>query len=129
MRSVVLLSRRHRLYAAAADWNLPDVELYLCDSPSEALARTAMGQTSVFVFDARDYPRYRHVARKFFDLKTDADMVLVGQPDAVEEVHPEELEAAVRHVEAEAEPDEIQQVVMRLLQLQLPVLPIPAAEH
>ena len=117
MRSVVLLSRRHRLYAAAADWNLPDVKLYLFDSPSEALARTAMGRTSVFVFDARDYPRYRHVARKFFDLKTDTDMVLVAQPDAVQEVRPDEPDVAVRHVEPRAEPEEIQQVVMRLLQL------------
>jgi DNA-binding NtrC family response regulator len=117
LRSVVLLSRRHRLYAAAADWNLPDVELFLFDSPSEALARTAMGRTAVFVFDARDYPRFRHVTRKFFDLKTDADMVLVGQADAVEELRPEETVAAVRHLEPEADPEEIRQVVVRLLQL------------
>jgi len=117
LRSVVLLSRRHRLYAAAADWNLPDVELFLFDSPSEALARTAMGKTSVFVFDVRDYPRYRHVARKFFDLKTDADMVLVGEADSVEELRPEEPGVAIRHVEYDAEPAEIHQVVVRLLQL------------
>ena len=59
MRSVVLLSRRHRLYGAAADWNLPEVELFLFDSPSEALARIAVGNTAVFLFDTRDYPRYR----------------------------------------------------------------------
>ena len=117
MRSVVLLSRRHRLYAAAADWNLPDVELFLFDSPSEALARAAMGKTSVFVFDTRDYPRYRHVLRKFFSVQTDADIVLVGPEEAVAEVRPDEHEVAIRHVESDAEPDEIEQVVRRLLQL------------
>ncbi len=117
MRSVVLLSRRHRLYAAAADWNLPDVELFLFDSPSEALARAAMGKTSVFVFDTRDYPRYRHVLRKFFSVQTDADILLVGPEEAVAEARPDEHEVAIRHVESDAEPDEIEQVVRRLLQL------------
>jgi DNA-binding NtrC family response regulator len=88
MRSVVLLSRRHRLYSAAASWDLPDVELYLYDSPSEALAKISLGQTAVFLFDTRDYPRFKHVLKKFGSMKTDADPV-----------------------------DEIREVVLRLLQL------------
>jgi DNA-binding NtrC family response regulator len=78
MRMVVLLSRRHRLYAAAATWQVPQVELFLFDSPSEALAKLSLGRTAVFVFDTRDYPRYRHVVRKFLSMKVDADLLLVG---------------------------------------------------
>ena len=86
LRSVVLLSRRHRVYASAAEWNLPDVELFLFDSPSEALARISVGKTALFLFDTRDYPRYRHVLRKFLSMKTDADLVLVGHGDFLSEV-------------------------------------------
>ena len=78
MRMVVLLSRRHRLYAAAAAWQMPQVELFLFDSPSEALAKLSLGKTAVFVFDTRDYPRHRHVVRKFLSMRVDADLVLVG---------------------------------------------------
>ncbi len=67
MRMVVLLSRRHRLFAAAAGWKVPGVELFLFDSPSEALAKLSLGHTAVFVFDTRDYPRHRHVARQVPD--------------------------------------------------------------
>ena len=51
MRMVVLLSRRHRLFAAAAGWKVPGVELFLFDSPSEALAKLSLGHSAVFVFD------------------------------------------------------------------------------
>ena len=117
MRSVVLLSRRHRVYAAAADWNLPDVELFLFDSPSEALARIAVGKTALFLFDTRDYPRYRHVLRKFLSMKTDADLVAIGHEDILQDVATIDHEAAVRPLEADTDPEEIQQVVERLLRL------------
>ncbi len=117
MRSVILLSRRHRLYGAAARWDLPEVELFLFDSPSEALARMAVGRTSVFVFDTRDYPRYRHVLRKFFSMKTDADLVLIGAEEKAQALAPDAPEVAVRDLPADAEPEEIHQVVGRLLQL------------
>ena len=55
VHSIVLLSRRPRLYTAASDWDLPDVELYLYDSPSEALAKISLGKTAVFVFDSREF--------------------------------------------------------------------------
>ena len=117
MRSVVLLSRRHRLYGAAARWELPEVELFLFDSPSEALARIAVGETSAFVFDTRDYPRYRHVVRKFFSMKTDADLVLIGAEEDAAALAPEKPEAALRALPDDAEPEEIHQEVQRLLQL------------
>jgi len=117
LRSVVLLSRRHRLYGAAAEWNLPEVELFLFDSPSEALARIAVGSTAVFLFDTRDYPRYRHVLRKFFSMKTDADVALVGPEGLLEDVEGRREDAAVRHLPPDASPEEIRQVVRRLLAL------------
>ncbi|MEN8005412.1 MAG: sigma-54 dependent transcriptional regulator [Candidatus Krumholzibacteriota bacterium] len=117
MRSVVLLSRRHRVYSAAASWNLPEVELFLYDSPSEALARISLGKTSLFVFDTRDYPRFKHVVRKFLSMKTDADMVIVGQDDIMPDVAATDHQEAVRQLPADADPEEIQQVVERLLRL------------
>ncbi len=117
VRSVVLLSRRHRLYGAAARWELPEVELFLFDSPSEALAKVSVGKTSVFVFDTRDYPRYRHVVRKFFSVKTDADLVLIGAEEEADALAPGNPEVAVRGLPGDTEPEEIHQVVQRLLQL------------
>jgi len=117
MRSVVLLSRRPRLFAAAADWHLPDVELFLFDSPSEALAKISLGKTSVFLFDTRDYPRFKHVLRKFASMQTDADVVVVSQETESTESFEPETPVAVRHLPTEAAPDEIGEVVIRLLQL------------
>ena len=86
MPSIVFLSRRPRLYSAAAQWDLPEGELYLYDSPSEALAKMSLGQTAVFVFDSRDYPRFKHVIRKFLSMKSDADLVLIGQESEISEM-------------------------------------------
>lgn len=117
MRSVVLLSRRHRVYSAAASWDLPEIELFLYDSPSEALARISLGKTSLFVFDTRDYPRFKHVVRKFLSMKTDADLVIVGQDEILPDIAAADLQHAVRPLPADADPGEIQQVVERLLRL------------
>ncbi len=117
MRSVVFLSRRQRLYAAAADWMLPEVELFLFDSPSEALARIALGKTAVFLFDTRDYPRYKHVMRKFFSLKKDSDVVILGQEELDFGMENEQVSVAIRPLPVDTDPEEIRQVVHRLLQL------------
>jgi DNA-binding NtrC family response regulator len=117
LRSVVLLSRRHRIYSAAASWDLPEVELFLYDSPSEALARISLGKSSLFVFDTRDYPRFKHVVRKFLSMKTDTDLVIVGQEDFPPDLASPDHQHAVRPLPADADPEEIQQVVERLLRL------------
>ncbi len=117
MRSVVLLSRRHRIYSAAASWDLPEVELFLYDSPSEALARISLGKTSLFVFDTRDYPRFKHVVRKFMSMKTDTDLVIVGQDEFPDDLTLPDHQPSVRPLPADADPEEIQQVVERLLRL------------
>jgi DNA-binding NtrC family response regulator len=117
MRSVVLLSRNTRLYAEASKWKLPDVELFMFESPSEALARISLGKTSVFLFDTRDYPRFRHVERKFFSMKTDADLILLGQEDALLPGGETSPQVAVSPLPADTPPDEIEVVIARLLQL------------
>lgn len=117
MPSVVLLSRRHRLYAAAADWQLPGIELFLFDSPSEALARISLGNTSVFLFDIRDYPRYKHVVRKFISLKSDADLVIVGAPESTAEIADFDVDAVVTALPLAADTEEIRQTVERKLRL------------
>lgn len=117
MRSVVLLSRRHRLYAAAADWELPAVELFLFDSPSEALARISLGQTAVFLFDTRDYPRFRHVVRKFLSMNSDADLVVVGTDEAAAELAEIDPEIVIATLPSDTDPEEIRQVVSRKLRL------------
>jgi len=117
VRSVVLLSRRHRLYAAAADWQLPEVELFLFDSPSEALARISLGNTSVFLFDTRDYPRYKHVVRKFISLKSDADLVIVGAPESTTEIADFAGETVVTALPLATDTEEIRQTVTRKLRL------------
>lgn len=117
MRSVVLLSRRHRLYGAAAAWELPEVELFLFDSPSEALARISLGQTAVFLFDTRDYPRYKHVVRKFLSMKSDADLLVVGPAECVPEISAIDPEAVFTALAPETDAEEIRQTVARKLTL------------
>jgi len=115
--SVVILSRNMRLVGSASRWELPEVELFMFEAPSEALARIAQGKTSVFLFDTRDYPRHRHVERKFFSMNTDADLVLLGQSEEDVPSAESNRTVAVRTLPADTPHDEIQVVVQRLLQL------------
>lgn len=117
VRSVVLLSRNTRLYGVASRWDLQGVELFMFDSPSEALAKIDQGKTSVFFFDTRDYPRFRHVERKFFSMKTDADLVLLGTEEVLIPGEDENPQAAVRSLPADTPHEEIHIMIIRLLQL------------
>ena len=117
MRSVVLLSRNTKLYGAASRWDLPDVQLFMFDSPSEALAKIDQRKTSVFLFDTRDYPRFKHVEKKFFSMKTDADLVLLGQEELLMPGHEDPPINAVRFLPEDTPMEEIQVMVQPLLQL------------
>ena len=81
---VVILSRRPALFKTAADWRLPGVDLYLHDSPSEALARFADGHGALLVFDTSDFARTRHVVEKFLSSQGDADLLVLGGEDVVQ---------------------------------------------
>jgi len=115
-KPLVLLSRRQLLYKEVAAWQLPGVDLYLHESPSEALAQLADGQAVLFLFDTTGYTRYRHVIRKFFSLGGDADLIVLGDPDALTGVE-EDRRVAVRHLPSDTPAPEIRNVVERLLQL------------
>lgn len=117
VHSIVLLSRRHRLYAAAANWELPDLELFLFDSPSEALARVSLGQTALFLFDTRDYPRYKHVVRKFLSMQSDADLLVIGAEDSVSDIAAIDESAIITALPTDIEPEEIRQTVSRRLRV------------
>jgi len=114
---LVLLSRRPQLFKEVAGWELPQVELYLHDSPSEALAHLARGEAGLFLFDTGGFPRFRHVIRKFFSLKGDADLVVVGEGDELADLETEPRTGAVRRLAAETPVAELRLIVERLLRM------------
>ena len=113
--AVVILSRRSALFKVAADWHLPEVDLYLHDSPSEALARFAEGLGSLLVFDTVEYRRYRHIIEKFLSLKGDADLILLGAPEVVDDLPHTTGRGTVRRLAADGPSEELRQEVERLL--------------
>jgi DNA-binding NtrC family response regulator len=115
-KPLVVLSRRQELYKEVASWKLPGVDLYLHESPSEALAQLADGQAVLFLFDTAGYTRYRHVIRKFFSQGVDADLFVLGELDVLAGVE-EDRSVAVRHLPSDAPFPEIRNVIERLLQL------------
>ncbi|MFO7653876.1 MAG: sigma-54 dependent transcriptional regulator [Candidatus Krumholzibacteriia bacterium] len=114
---LVLLSRRPALYKLVADWDLPDVDVFVHDAPAEALAQLAGGGATLFLFDTVDFARTRHVVRKFVSLKSDADLVILGEEEALADLAEEVRGVASNFLPADAPEDEIRVVVERLLQL------------
>ena len=117
MSNIVLLTRRQRLMTTALTWEWPGSELALIESPAEALAKLSLANTAVFLFDTRGYKRYKHVLRKFFSLKTDTDLVIIGmepEPGLSGEI-PQGI--SVQPLEPDVGFDEIEHAVLRLLQL------------
>jgi len=116
--SVVVLSKQPSLFKLVADWQLEDVDLFLHDSPSEALAMLSDGQASLFLFDTTGFRRYRHVIDKFLTLKGDADLIVIGEPAVLAGRDDLGTRAgAVRRVDPLATPEELRREVERLLRL------------
>jgi DNA-binding NtrC family response regulator len=114
---LILLSRRPVLYKEVASWRLPEVEVYLFDSPSEALASLATGKAVLFLFDTSNYARYRHVVRKFTLLRGDADLVVLGDEDALAGWEDEPRLGTSRRLPTDVPFAELRIVVERLLRL------------
>ncbi len=114
---VVLLSRRPALFKDASSWRLEDSDLYLQESPSEALSLLAAGDAVVFLFDTEGYSRFRHVIRKFFSLKGDADLVVLGNRDALSGLEENHRAVAVRLLPGDIASEELRIVIDRLLRL------------
>jgi len=113
---LILLSRRPLLYKEVASWQLPSVDVFLHDSPSEALAQLTAEPAVLFIFDTAGYTRYRHVVRKFLSLEGDTDLLVLGEPDALAEIETQGM-VAVRRLPADAPPEEIHTLVNRLLRM------------
>ena len=116
-KALVVLSRRPALYKVAADWQLEEVELFLYDAPSEALAKLSLGDTALFLFDTEAYPRYKHVIRKFFSLKGDADALVLGRSEELAEMAQDGGIRALRSLPVDAPFDEVGDAAVRLLRL------------
>jgi len=114
---LVLLSRRTELYKTVADWNLPGVDVFVHDSPAEALAQLSLGEAVLFIFDATGFTRTRHVLRKFASLKGDADVVVIGDDKALAELAAVVPGVAASTLPADVPDEELRVVVARLLQL------------
>ncbi len=113
----VLLGRRTELYKTVANWRLPDVELYVNESPSEALAALADGQGLMLIFDTVGYKRIRHVIAKFMSLKGDADLILLGDQSMLDGAVAVPHEGMIRRLDPDIPADELRLVVERLLRL------------
>jgi DNA-binding NtrC family response regulator len=116
-KPLVLLGRRAELYKQVADWGLPGVSVFVHDAPAEALARLSLGDVALFVFDASGFARTKHIIRKFLSLKGDADLVLLGDDAALDELAETAPNVAVRTLASDTDPEELREVVQRLLQL------------
>ena len=114
-RIVVLLGKQTGLYKAVADWRLPNVNLFINDSPSEALAFLADGRGDLLIFDTAGYRRTAHVMDKFMSLKGDADLVVIGDPAVLSGLGARSNRGAVRRVDHGTPPAELRTIVERLL--------------
>ncbi|MFH1844448.1 MAG: sigma-54 dependent transcriptional regulator [bacterium] len=116
-KPLVVLSRRPALYKEVADWQLPEVELYLYDSPSEALAEVAAGQSVMLLFDTSEYTRHRHVIRKFFSLRGDSDLVVLGDQGILSDWEEQSRIGSSRLLPVDVTAAELRGVIQRLLLL------------
>jgi len=114
---VVILSRRPALFKTAANWRLPGVNLYVNDSPSEALAHFADGRGALLVFDTSEFARTRHVVEKFLTSKGDADLLVLGGEDVLAGLQDKPHRGALRRLDLETAGDTLRQEVERLLRL------------
>ena len=114
---LVVLSRRQDLFKEIAGWNLPAIDVFLHDSPSEALAELASGQAVLFLFDTKGYQRYRHVIRKFYSLKGDADLVVLAEVDVLADWEDTQRLGTSRRLPTDVPVAELRSVVQRLLLL------------
>ena len=115
--SVAVLGRRPALFKTVADWKLPDVQLTIHDSPSEALAVFAEGTGALLVFDTSEYRRSRHVVEKFLSLRGDADLIVLGEPAVLAGLQNKPHRGALRRLAPSVPGDELRLEVERLLKL------------
>ncbi len=114
---IVLLGRNPSLYKLLADWQLPDVDLYVHDDPSAALGHISDGQAALFIFDTSKFGKTGHVIDAFQALKGDADLIILGPPAVLGELNDRPHRGTIRRLDLSASPDELRNMVERLLRL------------
>ena len=114
---VVLLGRNPALYKILADWQLPDVQLYVHDSASEALAAFADGQGALLLFDTSGYSNTSHIIDTFQGMKGDADLIVLGNPSVLTNLGDHSQRSRIRRLDLTATPEELRNIVERLLRL------------
>jgi DNA-binding NtrC family response regulator len=114
---VVLLGRNPALYKIIADWQLPDVDLYVHDSPSEALAAFADGRGALLLFDSSGFQNTAHIIDTFHTMKGDADLIVLGEPAVLSGLQENPRRSRIRRLDLSATPEELRNMVERLLRL------------
>jgi len=114
---VAVLGRRPALFKTVADWRLPDKQVTLHESPSEALAVFAEGEGALLIFDTTEYRRSRHVVEKFLSLRGDADLIVLGEPAVLSGLQNKSHRGALRRLAPDVPSDELRLEVDRLLKL------------
>ncbi len=114
---VVLLGRNPALYKILADWQLPAVDLYIHESPSEALAAFADGLGALFLFDTSGYQNTGHIIDTFQAMKGDADLIVLGDPAVLSDRNEIPRRGRIRRLDLTASPEELRNVMERLLRL------------
>ncbi len=111
------MGRNPALYKLVADWQLPDVSLYVHESPSEALAALTDGQAAIFLFDTSSFQTTRHIIDKVLSLKGDADLVILGEPAVLQDLKDSPNHHLIRRLDLSASPEELRNLIERLLRL------------
>jgi len=114
---IVLLGRNPSLYKLLADWQLPDVDLYVHDDPSEALGHISDGQAALFLFDTSSFGKTDHVIDAFLSLKGDADLIILGDPAVLAELKQRPHRGIIRRLDLSSSPEELRTMVDHLLRL------------
>ncbi len=115
--ALILLGKRPALYKTAADWRLPDTEIFVFEDAPAALSRLASGQAALFLFDTTGFQGARGTVGKALGLPGDTDLVLLGDPAELDDDAVQASEAMVRVLPTDVDGADLQSVVRRLLQL------------
>ncbi len=112
---IVLLSRQAPLYAAAAGWKLPDVEIYAYEEATAAASRAAAGPAAIVIVDARGLPAARAAVSRLLAVPGDTDVVVLGPGDdlGADDLHAEH--GTLRFLPVDTPPQELKAVVDLLL--------------
>ncbi len=116
-KPLILLSRDPELHREVASWRLPGVDVFIHESPSEALAAVSGGRPVMLILDAGGFGRPRPIVRKFRELGGDADLVILGGREGIDAGPEPGGIGTTQALPADLPRGELRDVVERLLRL------------